>query len=204
MQNNSGIILKSKSDLNESDYNLIHSRRKSSSRKSWSAFEEDEKEEIEPLTMVSNQVPQDKSRTQDNLVDLIIVLIQIFLSEAPRGIVVPTLYPYLKATGTANVDMFMSASVSLFSVGRLVSAYPLGLMADRLGNPNPNPNPRILSPCSSNSHMHHDHKQRRICFRGFLFTRDCTMGHYDLSILCWFWVRNSGCIKSLHGTSVFT
>jgi ceroid-lipofuscinosis MFS transporter 7 len=69
-----------------------------------------------------------------NSLDLVIVLVQVFLSELPRGIVVPTLFPYIRATNVADPELVASLAVSAFSVGRLVSTYPLGLLADITGS----------------------------------------------------------------------
>lgn len=78
--------------------------------------------------------PRTTNQWSSNTIDLIIVLIQVFLSEAPRGIVVPTLFPYIRATKTANPELVASLAVSAFSVGRLLSSYPLGLLADNTGS----------------------------------------------------------------------
>lgn len=72
--------------------------------------------------------------SSSNSVDLGIVLVQVFLSELPRGIVVPTLFPYITATKVHNPELIASLAVSSFSVGRLLATYPLGLLADRTGS----------------------------------------------------------------------
>jgi hypothetical protein len=66
--------------------------------------------------------------------DLGIVLVQVFLSELPRGIILPTLIQYITTTGTNNPNFITSLTISAFSVGRLFSAYPLGLLSDSTGN----------------------------------------------------------------------
>ena len=72
--------------------------------------------------------------SSSNFVDLGIVLVQVFLSELPRGIVVPTLFPYITATKVHNPELIASLAVSSFSVGRLLATYPLGLLADKTGS----------------------------------------------------------------------
>ncbi|KAJ3309161.1 hypothetical protein HDV04_000440 [Boothiomyces sp. JEL0838] len=79
-------------------------------------------------------VPKPEELPKSNTKDLMIVLIQVFMAEAPRGIILPTLSPYIQSTGISNPDLFLGLAVSAFSIGRLISAYPFGYLADSTGS----------------------------------------------------------------------
>ncbi|KAJ3320755.1 hypothetical protein HDV06_005048 [Boothiomyces sp. JEL0866] len=79
-------------------------------------------------------VPKPEELPKSNAKDLIIVLIQVFMAEAPRGIILPTLSPYIQSTGINNPDLILGLAVSAFSIGRLISAYPFGYLADNTGS----------------------------------------------------------------------
>ncbi|KAJ3276034.1 hypothetical protein HDV01_006204 [Terramyces sp. JEL0728] len=79
-------------------------------------------------------VPKPEELPKSNTTDLTIVLIQVFMAEASRGIILPTLSPYIQSTGAKSPELILGLAVSAFSVGRLLSAYPFGYLADKTGS----------------------------------------------------------------------
>eukprot|EP00474_Spongospora_subterranea_P004775 CRZ05233.1 hypothetical protein [Spongospora subterranea] len=70
-------------------------------------------------------------KSSGNIRDLFIVLLQVFLSECPRGIVLASITPYLAFISTAaESQSLIGYAVSLFSLGRLASSLPYGYMVD--------------------------------------------------------------------------
>ncbi|KAJ1548104.1 hypothetical protein HK096_004908 [Nowakowskiella sp. JEL0078] len=63
---------------------------------------------------------------------VILVLIALFVAESSRGIVIPTMTPYILHLGGTVADV--GISVSLYSIGKLISAAPLGYFTEYTGS----------------------------------------------------------------------
>ncbi|KAJ3126901.1 hypothetical protein HK098_007035 [Nowakowskiella sp. JEL0407] len=63
-------------------------------------------------------------------IEVYLVFFALFVSESSRGIVIPTLVPYIFHLGGTIADV--GISVSLFNAGKLLSAAPLGYLAEYL------------------------------------------------------------------------
>ncbi|KAJ3017539.1 hypothetical protein HKX48_003505 [Thoreauomyces humboldtii] len=64
--------------------------------------------------------------------DYVVVLLALFFTEASRGIVIPTMFDYVRLSG--GTESTYGTLISLFSVGRLVCSVPFGEWADRRGS----------------------------------------------------------------------
>ncbi|KAJ3126892.1 hypothetical protein HK098_007026 [Nowakowskiella sp. JEL0407] len=61
-----------------------------------------------------------------------LVLLALFVAESARGMVIPTMTPYIFHMGGSLTDV--GISVSLYSVGKLISAAPLGYLTEYTGS----------------------------------------------------------------------
>ncbi|KAJ3126899.1 hypothetical protein HK098_007033 [Nowakowskiella sp. JEL0407] len=96
-----------------------------------SAPNHDEVSESEPLLGSSNRHLLNKY-VDDETAGVILNLFALFVAESSRGMVIPTMTPYIFYMGGTLSDV--GIAVSLFSVGKLISANPLAYLTEYTGS----------------------------------------------------------------------
>ncbi|KND02555.1 uncharacterized protein SPPG_03013 [Spizellomyces punctatus DAOM BR117] len=91
-----------------------------------------EESDVEIESEFSNDVKKSTSRSCWSHLpprDTLTVLLSLFITEASRGLVLPTMYTYVTLMG-GNLST-LGTMISLFSVGRLICSVPFGTWADK-------------------------------------------------------------------------
>lgn len=79
--------------------------------------------------LLSNSPPSDRLSKRVDKLSLIIVYFLVLITEAARGLIMPTAWPYFQSFG--GTKRGLGAFIAAHSFGRLLSTLPAGILADR-------------------------------------------------------------------------
>lgn len=79
--------------------------------------------------LLSNSPPSDRFHKRVDKLSLVIVYFLVLVTEAARGLIMPTAWPYFQSFGGTKREL--GAFIAAHSFGRLLSTLPAGILADR-------------------------------------------------------------------------